>query len=283
MIANLTEHEFDKLRGLLKNACGITLSDDQDYLVETRLTDLGNELGAETFGDMHRMIIQDQKTLLPRIIDLMTTNETLWFRDDSLWKLMRSYLMPLFIEKLEKNAGRIRIWSAASSTGQELYSLVILISEILEARGKLYLLDKIELLGTDISTTALSIAKRAVYDSFTIKRGLSEINRDKYFEQIDKGWALRDDIKNKVVFKELNLMNSFSSLGKFDMVFCRNVAIYFSSDFKKELFSKIEGLLNPGGALLIGASESLMGISTNFKLKSSEGGVFYHCKNDPAW
>lgn len=280
MISNLAQHEFVKIRDLLKESCGIVLNDDQDYLVETRLTDLGNELGAETFGDMHRMIIQDQHKLLPRIIDLMTTNETLWFRDNSLWTMLRNYLMPALFEKTLLSDKKLRIWSAASSTGQELYSLVILIKELLDQLGKPGLIEQVELLGTDISTTALNIAERAVYDSFTIKRGLSEEQRNRYFTEAGKGWALKNEIKSHVTFKAFNLMDSFSSLGTFDMVLCRNVAIYFSEEFKIDLFNKISRVLNPEGVMVIGASESLMGLSTQFKLQYADKGVFYHLNTD---
>jgi chemotaxis protein methyltransferase CheR len=279
MIAPLQFHEFEKLRDLIINACGIYLTDDKDYLVESRLTDLGNELGAKNFGDLHQIIIRDMNKLMPRVVDLMTTNETYWFRDDSLWNAMENHIIPGFFHRLMKGEKReIRIWSAASSTGQEPYSLSILIDELAERLGKFAFKDSFRIIATDISDEALMLARSGKSNVFSVKRGLSDKRREKYFTKEGHHYVLNPDIMKRVEFKKFNLMDSFILLGRFDLVLCRNVAIYFTDDFKKELFRKISRTLNPEGLLIIGASESLLGHSNIFESRSHGNALFYQLK-----
>ncbi len=280
MIAPLQFHEFEKLRDLIINACGIFLTDDKDYLVESRLTDLGNELGAANFGELHQFIIKDMNRLLPRLVDLMTTNETYWFRDESLWNALEGHLLPGFFEMLatgKKN--EIRIWSAACSTGQEPYSLSILIDQLAEQLGKFAFKDSFRILATDISQEALMLARSGKANIFSIKRGLSDQRREKYFKKEGNHYQLNSEIMKRVEFKRYNLMDSFITLGKFDLVLLRNVAIYFTDEFKKELFYKISRTLNPTGLFIIGASESLLGYSDAFESKSFGNALFYQLKN----
>jgi chemotaxis protein methyltransferase CheR len=279
MIAPLQTKEFAKLRDMIVNACGIYLEDDKDYLVESRLTDLGNELKAETFSDLHRLIISDSNKLMPRLIDLMTTNETYWFRDDSLWRALEKKIIPDFFDLLKNGKKReIKIWSAACSTGQEPFSLSLLIEEIGQQLGNSIYKDSFHILGTDISDEALLLARSGKANLFSVKRGLSEARLKKYFTQDGRVYILKEDITRRVEFKKLNLMDSFLLLGKFDLVLCRNVAIYFTNEFKKELFRKIARILLPDGILFIGASESLIGHSEEFKSDSYENAIYYHLK-----
>ena len=277
MIEPLKQHEFEKIRDLLESVCGIVLKPDQDYLVETRLTELANEIGAKDFGELHRYIISDE-SLLPKVVDLMTTNETLWFRDDSCWLTVESVILPELISKMENGQPKIRVWSAASSTGQEAYSLVMTIMEYLERHGKPEMAKRFEIVATDISSAAVYIARRGTYDPFTISRGMSDSRKQKYFEKEQHAWTLKDEIKERVEFRVFNLMDNFVSLGIFDLVFCRNVAIYFSEEFKKELFAKIGRILTPNGYMLLGASESLFGIKTDFENLSFGNGLYYRIR-----
>ena len=270
----LTEHEFIKIRDLLVEVCGIDLKADQDYLVETRLTELATEVKAESFGEFHRLIVADH-TLLAKVVDLMTTNETLWFRDTSCWLTVKEEILPKMFQKLESTGEKVRVWSAASSTGQEAYSLAILIVEEAERRGTPELANQFDIVGTDISSGAVYLAQKARYDSFTISRGLSEERRTRFFIQESNSFKLEDQIRERVQFQHYNLMDSFSPLGRFDLVFCRNVAIYFSKSFKEELFSKISGVLVGEGKLLLGATESLFGLKTPFVNCSYGNGVYY--------
>lgn len=274
MIEPLKKEEFDKIRDLLVTVCGIVLSDDQDYLVETRLTETANEIGAKTFMELHQKMMVD-KALLTKVVDLMTTNETLWFRDESCWKTLGDVIIPELIHRLEKGKLSIRIWSAAASTGQESYSLMILIHEILSRKGRLDLFKRFSIVGTDISNAVVYLAKRAVYDQFTISRGMSKERLAKYFTLERKSYKLNDEIKSQVDFKSFNLMDSFMGMGPFDLVLCRNVAIYFSPEFKKELFDKISRVMTADAYFMLGATESLIGLETNFKNLSYGNGLYY--------
>jgi chemotaxis protein methyltransferase CheR len=279
MIKPLTKHEFDKLKDLIVNACGIFLEDDKDYLVESRLTDFGNELGANSFGELHSMIIADQGKHIPTVIDLMTTNETFWFRDDSIWSTLNEDIIPKYIDKLKSGEmSSVRIWSAASSTGQEAYSLSMMIRELTTNAGVPHLAQSFKILATDISEEALALARAAKYNIISIKRGLSEERLERFFMQEGNVYFLNDNIKNMVDFKYFNLMDPFTSLGAFDFVLCRNVAIYFSAETKKDLFKKIHNLLAPQGLLLLGATESLLGYSKDFITKEFGQGIYFEAK-----
>lgn len=279
MIAPLQFHEFEKLRDLIINACGIFLGDDKDYLVESRLTDMGNELGAADFGELHRKIVADSVTLLPQVIDLMTTNETYWFRDESLWAAMEEVIIPSLFDRLSKGLQQeVRIWSAACSTGQEPYSISILIDEIGDRLGLFSLRDRFNITATDISDTALMLARSGKANRFSVGRGLSPIRREKYFKEEGMHYILDEKIRKRVQFRKINLMDSFILLGKFDLVLCRNVAIYFTDDFKRHLFHKIARTLNSDGLFIIGASESLIGYSDNFTSEGHGNAIFYRIK-----
>ena len=275
MIEELKPQEFVKIRDLLVSVCGIVLNDDQDYLVETRLTEMAHEVGVNNFGQLHDVISKD-KSLLTRVVDLMTTNETLWFRDQSCWVTLKEVIVPHLIEKLEKGQFNVKIWSAASSTGQESYSLLILIKELLAQKNQSEYFNRFSIVGTDISNEVIFLAKRGIYDPFTISRGMSEERLNKYFTKERKSYKINEEIKSRVEFKHFNFMDSFIPLGKFDLVLCRNVAIYFSGEFKKELFEKISRALVPDGFMMLGATESLIGIDNNFKNLSHGNGLYYN-------
>jgi len=277
MVEPLKPHEFDKIRAMLESVCGIVLKNDQDYLVETRLTELANEIGVADFGEFHRKVIVNE-SLLARVVDAMTTNETLWFRDDSCWKTLGEKIIPDLIKKIKNDQTTVRIWSAASSTGQEPYSLSILIDELTQQFGNQGLSSKFQIIATDISPTVLETAKKAKYDPFTIGRGLSKTRLEKYFIKGINHWELKPNIQSRVEFRKFNLMESFFLLGKFDLVLCRNVAIYFSNDFKQDLFKKISMALNPGGVMILGATESLFGLKTNYESLSFETGMYHRVK-----
>lgn len=277
MIEPLKQHEFEKLCDLLESVCGIVLKQDQEYLIETRLTELANNIGVSNFGEFHRRVVADD-TLLAKTIDLMTTNETLWFRDSSCWLTLEEIILPSLIQKIQQGQQSIRIWSAACSTGQEPYSLAILLDELLKKQGLSHLIDRFNILGTDISQAANYLAKRACYDPFTINRGMSKERLSEYFEPRNNAWQLSDKIRDRIDFQVFNLMDSFHILGKFDLVLCRNVAIYFSDTFKKELFHKISTVLLPKGYMLLGATESLFGMNADFENLSHGNGLYYRVK-----
>lgn len=280
MIAPLQENEFRKIRDLLVTVSGIALNDDHNYLVETRLKELGNEIGAKTFSELHVALVSQPNTLLSRAIDLMSTNETFWFRDDSCWNLLQNYLMPKYLQKLESySLQKLRIWSAASSTGQEAYSLVILIDELCSLNPAWKGLDqRIEILATDISRSAISQAKRGEYDDFNMRRGLTEARKSKSFVQEGQKWKISEKIKERVHFKEFNLLDNFFSLGTFELILCRNVAIYFSPEFRFELYKKIHRALKSDSALIVGSMESIREYAPNFTIREKINAIYYEPK-----
>lgn len=280
MVAPLTKPDFIRLRDLLLQSCGIYLEDDKDYLVETRLASMADELGCKNFFELYSRIVRESQQLLPKLIDLMTTNETYWFRDDSLWAMMEQHLIPELLERLSKGQkNSVRIWSAACSTGQEVYSLKILFDEIARRKGLTHYLKSISFLATDISSTVLFLAKSGRYNSMSLSRGLSEPRKQAYFEKIGETvWKIKDELKENISFERFNLMDQFSSYGKFDMILCRNVLIYFSIDCKKELLKKFHASLGVDGIFLLGASESIFNYSNDFETKEFGRGVCYRPK-----
>ncbi|MBF0239170.1 MAG: protein-glutamate O-methyltransferase CheR [SAR324 cluster bacterium] len=275
MVSRITYDEFTQMRALMVKICGLALNEDQSYLIETRLADFAQELGAQTYGELHRLLAANSK-LWPRLVDLMTTNETFWFRDDSCWKTLERKIIPDLIQLVERGAHEINIWSAACSTGQEVYSLAMLIDEVCKKSGRTSLVNRFMVVGTDIANGVLNAAREGIYDEFNIKRGLSMQRRDNYFSPTDKGrWQVKEELRKRVMFRQINLMDSFMEQNKNHLVLCRNVAIYFNAESRKLLFSKIARTMKKEGFLMIGATESLRGYSTEFQLNEFENGVFY--------
>jgi chemotaxis protein methyltransferase CheR len=269
----------DERKGLAEyvySLCSIVLDESKAYLIEGRLAKLVEESGAGSYGGLLRMAkAEPGRALERRIVDAITTNETSFFRDTSPFDLLRHKIIPELIDRRSRTgAARIRIWSAACSTGQELYSIAILLKELLGDPGRY----GIQLLGTDISDDAVARASRGVFTPVEVSRGLSEAQKTRYYVPVEGGWKIRDEIRGMASFKKLNLMSDFSGLGRFDVIFCRNVAIYFSERDKISLFGRMERALEPGGCLVIGAMESLNGICPQFDSKRHLRSVFYQVK-----
>jgi len=265
---NVSEPEYLLLKQFIETHCGIVLEKGKEYLIETRLSELAKEVGADSFQAFHLKAKKDESGhLRERIIDAMTTNETSWFRDSSAWEYLRKKAVPNLIDRMTKGE-KVRVWSAASSTGQEAYSLAMLFYDILQYRGILKYLDRFEILGTDISSSAIATARSGRYDSIAIQRGLQKDKQNRFFKMDANQWEILPEIKKLVSFKEFNLQDSFINLGKFDMILCRYVSIYFSEQFKKELFAKFaRALKRPKDILLLGATESLRGFSDSFDIE----------------
>jgi chemotaxis protein methyltransferase CheR len=259
----LSGNEFDLLKGFVEKHCGIHLDPGKEYLIETRLTDIAIENECKSFFEFYQKAQTDTTgKLRNRIVDAMTTNETYFFRDDNLWNYMREVAVPELLRKAA--TGPVRVWSAAASTGQEAYSIAMLFDELARAQGTPSLSRNLEIVGTDISSAALFLAIAGRYDTLAIRRGLSDERRKRYFSESGSVWVLSDEIKARAKFRRFNLMDSLAALGTFDLVLCRYVAIYFQEDFKKDLFKRIAGALKPGCPLLLGATETLRGLSDEF-------------------
>lgn len=281
MSFSITNNEFELFRKLIETECGIAIGDEKAYLLESRLSKMLDENGCDNFTQFYDKTRLDSQ-LKNKIIDAMTTNETLWFRDDSPYMALNEHFFPLFSEQLKQGSKKqVRIWSAACSTGQEPYSIAINAHEFSKSgQGSALLNGGLNILATDISNSVLFLAKAARYDAISISRGMPESLLNRYFQQDGRVYVLENKIKEMVQFQQLNLMKSFNQMGMFDLILLRNVAIYFSVEFKMDLFRRISQVLNPGGYLMLGASESLHGLSDDFDRLEYNRCVFYKLKGD---
>ncbi len=277
----LQPQEFPVLRDFIAEISGNLLADGKEYLIESRLGDLALESGCHSFTELyHKARGGGGKELRNRIVDGITINETLWFRDQHPFTILREKLLPELARQVrEGQRSKIRIWSAASSTGQEAYSTAMLICEFARTTPQLRP-EMFEIVGTDICDTALAVAKKGSYDRVVINRGLPPDLRKRYFQEDDRQWRIGDEIKKMVSFRNFNLMDSFSTLGRFDVIFCRYVAIYFSREGKVQLYNKIAKKLNPGGVLFLGASEFLSVYSDDFSQSQHQKGVYYQLASE---
>ncbi len=222
-----------------------------------------------------KTLSQRERQLRAAVVDAMTTNETLWFRDQYPYELLKSKIFPEF-----KDLRRpVKIWSAASSSGQEPYSIAMTTSEYQTQKpGGLSM--GAQIIGTDISNTMLDLCKNAEYDSLALARGLSPERRRKFFQDSENGMAkVVQPICKMVNFRHLNLLDSYSLLGKFDIIFCRNVLIYFSPEVKSKIIAQFASALNPKGYLFLGASESMSGLNDDFDMIRCNPGIIYQKKD----
>ena len=282
MSLKITLEEFNKLRTFLEKATGISLANDKSYLVESRLGEIMSQHHFTSFGQFFEFTEQKCETcekFKAMLVDAMTTNETTWFRDEHPFVALKENLLPKLVEELTQNRRlKVRIWCAASSTGQEPYSIAIIIHEFLKNHPALNPL-AFDILATDISTLVLDTALKGKYDALAMSRGMPKDLLAKFFTPIDKEWIIHDSIRKMVSFKKFNLVDSFQELPHFDIIFLRNVAIYFDDEFKRKLFAKMAQKLVPAGYLFLGSAESLWGFSEDYEKQTHKQCVFYKVKN----
>jgi len=276
----ITPEEYKVFSKYIHDISGIILAGGKEYLIETRLNPILTELGCKSFAELyHKVRVDHTKTIEKKIIDAISTNETYFFRDKAPFELIQHKIIPDLIDTRSKTALpglpiKLRIWSAASSTGQEIYSIAIVLKELYLDPGKY----EINLLGTDISNAAITQASYGKYNKFEMARGLPPEKARKYFNQDENHWRIQDEIRSMAVFKKINLMQPLVGMGKFDIIFCRNVAIYFTPQERSRLYEKLAGVLEKDGYLLIGATESLTNDTKLFEPKKYLRTVFYQLK-----
>lgn len=268
----LDDKSYNDFRTFLEQQCGIVLGENKQYLVKSRLAPLMAKFNVESLADVvKRTLSPMERQLRSAVIDAMTTNETLWFRDDYPFQLLKNKLLPEFASQRSP----LKIWSAASSSGQEPYSIAMSVLEYQQSKPGSFP-GGVQIVGTDISTTMLEHCKYGHYDSLALARGLSAERKRQFFEPGDNGMMkVKDNVKKMVSFRPLNLLNSYSLMGRFDIVFCRNVLIYFSPEIKAQILSQIHGVLNKEGYLFLGASESLSGLNQDFDMLRCNPGIVY--------
>lgn len=274
----ITKDEFKVFSKYIHDISGIYLDESKAYLVETRFSSLIEEIGCASYSEFYYKVKSDHTGSLERkIIDAIATKETLFFRDTSPFELLQHKILPDLIDRRTSKSSKllpinIRIWSAACSTGQEVYSIAIVLKELLPDLKKY----DYKILGTDISDGAIARASLGQYNQFEIERGLSKDKLMHYFTPNgDNTWKIKDKLRNMVIFEKRNLRDSFVGLGKFDIVFCRNVAIYFTQEDRVKLFEKIADVMEPDGYLIIGSSEYLSGINPEILPKKYLNSVYY--------
>ncbi len=264
---------YDAFCQFLSSACGIILGDNKQYLVNSRLSGLMDEHGICSLTELvERLKGSPGSTLYVAVVDAMTTNETSWFRDAYPYEFLSQQLLP----QAEAANRALRIWSAASSSGQEPYSISIVVDEYLNNISSS--LRPVKIIATDISQTVLNEAKKGLFHQIALDRGISAARLNRYFESDGDLWAIKHEIKSRIDFREFNLLGSYGPLGKFDVVFCRNVLIYFSAEIKRDILRRIAGVLNPGGYLILGGAESMADYSDSFDVVRLKNGLVYQLK-----
>lgn len=257
----------------IERELGIVYSDSNYFQLNSRLQDIAKQKKLASVDELHRMAQASMTSDLKQLIlDVATNNETSFFRDTKLFDAVRDHLIP----EVFKTEKPIRIWSAACSTGQEPYSLAMLLRE---HRSNTNSMRDFSILATDISSRALDKAKAARYSKFEVERGVTPSLLSKYFDQNgDEGWTVRSNIRSLVGFDHVNLLDSFERLGRFDVIFCRNVLIYQSVENKRLILRKIADRMENGAYLLLGAGESMIGLSNDFTAVNHGGTIMYQLK-----
>jgi chemotaxis protein methyltransferase CheR len=267
----VTPLDYEFLRKLLKDRSGLDLSADKQYLVESRLVPVARRGGLSGITDLVARIKGGADALTLEVVEAMTTNETFFFRDKSPFDHLREAVLPALVQARASRRA-LRIWCAASSTGQEPYSIAMCVKEFAGLAGW-----RVEIVATDLSQAVLEKSKSGIFSQFEVQRGLPIQMLVKYFTQTGELWQLNADIRAMVQHRQLNLMQDFSHLGPFDVIFCRNVLIYFDQDTKADIFGRLAKLLEPDGVLALGAAESVVGITDAFKPYAERRGLY--CPN----
>jgi len=264
----VTPLDYEFLRKLLKERSGLDLSADKQYLVESRLIPLARKAGMPGISELVAKIKAGAEALTSEVVEAMTTNETFFFRDKIPFDHLRETILPALVQARAARRS-LRIWCAASSTGQEPYSIAMCVKEFAGLTGW-----RVEIVATDLSQEVLEKSKSGIYSQFEVQRGLPIQMLVKYFKQNGELWQINADIRAMVQHRQLNLLQDVSHLGRFDVIFCRNVLIYFDQDTKAGIFERLARMLEADGVLLLGAAESVVGISDAFKPYPEKRGLY---------
>ena len=262
--------DFEFLSKLVKDRSGLVLTQDKAYLLESRLMPVARKHGMKGVDELvSNLRTTKSEPLAHDVTEAMTTNESFFFRDIKPFDLFRDVTLAHLLEK-RASKKKIRIWCAASSSGQEPYSLAMVLKEqAAKVSGWNF-----DILGTDLSREMLEKAKAGVYSQFEVQRGLPINLLLKYFQKKDELWQINPDIRSMVDYKELNLLHPFTGMGQFDVVFCRNVLIYFDQETKAAVLEKIASLMPEDGFLFLGGAETVLGISDKFKPVQGQRGIY---------
>ncbi len=283
-----TPDEHKLIGNLVEKYSGINIGIDKGYLIQSRLSEFAFKYKLHDYQDVYTKMKNDPKILF-EVVELLTTNETSWFRDEKLWDSFEKEIVPNFLSKvLNHHQKTLRIWSAATSTGQEAYSIAIALSDYFE-RKNLPIEHRmlINILGTDLSTKSLRTASDGIYSELQLERGPKSRILSHMEKHSDGHYQVKDGVRKMVSFDSLNLLDPFHhNVEKFDIVFCRNVLIYFRDEIKKEVLTKLTKSLAPGGVLILGSSEfiaeSLVNTDSLLMLDKNYSSTVYTLKNEGA-
>jgi chemotaxis protein methyltransferase CheR len=265
----VNQPDYDFLRKLLRDKSGLDLSADKQYLIESRLLPLARKASLASIGDLVQKLRDGSGALINQVVEAMTTNETFFFRDKVPFDHFREVIMPELL-RARANRKAIRIWCAAGSTGQEPYSLAMCLKEMGAALSGW----RVDIVATDLSQEVLEKAKSGLYSQFEVQRGLPIQFLVKYFKQIGELWQINPAIRSMVQHRQLNLLHDFSQLGTFDVIFCRNVLIYFDQETKINIFGRLAKSMEPDGFLVLGAAETVVGLTDVFKPLAERRGLY---------
>ena len=268
----MKQEDFEYLQKLLKERSGIILAADKTYLVESRLMPVARSRGLTGLDELLQGLRQrGDAAMTTEVVDAMTTNESFFFRDIKPFETFREHVLPSLVEARKDGANkRLRIWSAACSSGQEPYTLAMILKEAAQLMGGI----QVEIIATDLSTEIVNKAKAGIYTQFEVQRGLPIQLLVKYFKQDGEKWQIDRSIRDMVSVRQFNLLEDYRKLGKLDVVFCRNVLIYFDQPTKTDILERIAATLAPDGVLYLGGAESVLGLTQSFKPVPDMRGVY---------
>ncbi len=256
--------EFEFLRRIVECDSAIVLDESKNYLIESRLIPIVKETGVKSISELvSQLKTGSNKDLRRQVIEAMTTNETSFFRDGEPFEVLQEDILPELIEK-RSHKKELRIWCAAASTGQEPYTLAMVIRDNFPDLAKW----KLDIIATDINLEVLEQAKKGIYNSVEMKRGLTPEQVSRHFSQVGNSWQISNDLRSMIQFKPMNLIHTWPHIGMFDLVFIRNVLIYFNVECKKDILAKIRGVLLPDGYLFLGTAETTINLDPAYERRS---------------
>ena len=262
--------DFDFISALIKARSGLALTPDKAYLLESRLMPVARRHGHNGLEELiGAMRTRKEENVIVEVVEAMTTNESFFFRDIKPFDLLRDEVLPPMLEK-RASKKHLKIWCAAASSGQEPYSIAIVLKEL----GAKLAGWNLDILGTDISNEILKKASNGMYSQFEVQRGMPIQLLLKYFDKKDETWEIKPEIKQMVRYKYFNLLENLAPLGGFDIVFCRNVLIYFDAETKGKVLAQIAELMPEDGMLFLGGAETVLGVTDKFKPVQGQRGVY---------
>lgn len=270
----LRPDELPLVCDLVRELCGIALDDGKTYLIENRLSAICEKYKMASFTELVALVRNQNQEARAELIDAISTHETLFFRDSSLFQALKFKVLPELLDAKENSRRKdLRIWSAACSTGQEVYSIAMLLKELEIGNDW-----NVSIIGTDISDKAVARAQAGVYADHEVQRGLDNPRLFRFFDKHEKNWRVTSEIRRWCKFQTHNLLKRAVGMGPFDLILCRNVLIYFDAEAKRQVVSLLVEQLDPAGYFIVGGSENLMEYGPQYTPHSHCGGVFYQPK-----